>query len=110
MPEADRRLREVAQLRKVWRAFRGPQERLEDERLAGPILRARRSSARLRESTPCYGQPAVLAAIRVWWCARDYAAIVALAEWLDLPHFDDEPLIRVYVDAAKALLTEPDTP
>ena len=106
----DRRLREVAQLRKVWRAFRDPQERLEDGRLAGPILRAWRSSSSLHEPVPSYGRPALLAAIRVWWCARNYAAIVALAESLDPPLYDDEPLIRVYVDAARALLAEPDTP
>jgi len=48
MPDADRRLREVAQLRKLWRAFREPQERLEDERLSRPVIRVYVEAARAR--------------------------------------------------------------
>jgi hypothetical protein len=36
--EANRRLRAVAQLRKLWRAYRNPQERFGDDRLARPIV------------------------------------------------------------------------
>jgi hypothetical protein len=51
-----------------------------------------------------------LAAIRVWWCARDHAAIVALAALLDPSIFEDDPLIWIYVDAAKTRLAKADTP
>ena len=102
--EMDRRLREVAQLRKLWRAFREPQERLEDERLSHPIVGKLASHSRVQEAIAGYGPPAMRAAIRHWWCARDYAAIIEFGERLDPALFDEEPLIRIYLDEAKARL------
>jgi hypothetical protein len=107
MPEADRRLREVAQLRKLWRAFREPQERLEDERLSRPIIRNRPPLSRVQEPIAAYDRPAIRAAIRHWWCRGEYGAILELGERLDPRLFNEEPLIRVYLEAAKAHLTEP---
>ena len=104
--EADRRLREVAQLRKLWRAFREPQERLEDERLARPIVGEPSPFPRVQEPLAAYDRPAVRAAIRYWWCAREYAAIIELIERLDSGLFDEEPLLRIYLEAAKAHLAE----
>lgn len=106
MPEADRRLREAAQLRKLWRAFREPQERLEDERLSRHIIRNRPSVPRVQEPAAAYGTPAIRAAIRYWWCRGDYAAIVELGERLDQRAFDAEPLIGMYVEAARTRLAE----
>jgi hypothetical protein len=104
--EADRRLRQVAQLRKLWRAFRDPQERLEDERLSGPIVRNRGPLSRVEEPIAAYGRPVIRAAIRRWWCTEDYAAIVELGECLDPARLDQEPLIRLYLDEAKAALAK----
>lgn len=104
MPDADRRLREIAQLRKLWRAFREPQERLEDERLARPVIRNHRPVLHVQEPATAYGPPAIRAAIRHWWCRGEYAAIVELSEHLDPRAFDAEPLIRVYVEAARTHL------
>jgi hypothetical protein len=107
MAEADGRLREVAQLRKLWRAFREPQERLEDERLSRPIVGNRPSVPHVQEPTVAYGLPAIRAAIRRWWCQRDYAAICELSEHLDPRTFDAEPLLAVYIEAARAHLAKP---
>jgi hypothetical protein len=98
--EADRRLREVAQLQKLWRAFREPQERLEDERLSRPVVRDRPALSRVQEPIAAYGRPAIRAAIRHWWCTGEYAAIIELGEQLDPGLFDEEPLIRVCLEAA----------
>jgi hypothetical protein len=106
MPEADRRLRQVAQLRKLWRAFRDPQERLEDERLARPIISNRPSPSRLQEPPASYGLPAIRAAVRHWWCQGDYAAIVELGERLEPSLLAAEPLIHVYVEEARARLAD----
>ena len=107
MPEADRRLREVSQLRKLWRAFREPQERLEDERLARTIIHDRPTLPGVQEPIAAYGRPAIRAVVRHWWCRREYAAIVELGERLNPSVFDEEPLIRAYLEAAKAHLTGP---
>ncbi len=106
MPEADRRLREVAQLRKLWRAFREPQERLEDERLSRPIVGNRPPYSRVQEAIAAYGRPAIRAAVRHWWCRGEYAAILELGERLDPALFDEEPLIRIYFDEAQAALAQ----
>jgi hypothetical protein len=107
--EVDRRLREVAQLRKLWRAFRELQERLADERLARAIVGEPPPFPRVQEPLATYAQPVVRAAIRYWWCRGEYAAIVELAARLDPALFDEEPLIRVYFDAAKEHLARPNT-
>jgi hypothetical protein len=104
MPEADRRLREVAQLRKLWRAFRDPQERFEDERLARPVIRHRPSVPHVQEPAAAYGLAAIRAAIRLWWCQGDYAAILDLSQHLDPRALDAEPLLGVYVEASRARL------
>ena len=101
MPDLDRRLRQVAQLRKLWRAFRDPQERREDARLAHAILDRPPPFPRIQEPLAAYGRLAVRAAIRYWWCRGEYAAIVELAARLDPMQLEDEPLLRVYFDAAK---------
>ena len=100
--KVDHRLREVAQLRKLWRAFRDPQERREDEVLSRSIIPAGASAARVQEPTAAYSRRAIRAAMRYWWCQREYAAIVTLGSQLDPALFDEEPLVRVYLDAAKA--------
>jgi hypothetical protein len=105
----DRRLREVAQLRKLWRAFRDPQERLADTHLAQPIVGDSLPLPRVQEPPAAYTYPAVRAAIRYWWCRGEYAAIVELAARLDPALFDEDPLIRVYFDAAKDRLARPKT-
>lgn len=104
MPEADRRLRQVAELRKLWRAFREPQERLEDQRLSVPIVRDRRNLSRVHEPVAAYGRKAIRAAIRHWWCAGENAAVAELGERLDPALLDEEPLIRVYLESAKEFL------
>ena len=104
MPEFDRRLREVAQLRKLWRAFRDPQERLEDERLARAIVRQHPTPSCVQDPIAVYGRPAVLAAIRRWWCRGEYRAIIALGERLGSSVLEEEPLLNVYTEAAKARL------
>ena len=106
MPEADRRLREVAQLRKLWRAFREPQERLEDERLSRPVIRNRPRFSHVQGPVAAYGHAASRAAIRYWWCQGEYAAIVELSEHLDPRAFDAEPLVAVYVEAARTRLAK----
>jgi hypothetical protein len=106
MPEADRRLRQVAQLRKLWRAFLEPRERLEDERLSRPVIRNRPSLWHVQESSVAYDPPTIRAAIRHWWRRGEYAAIVELSEQLDQRVFDAEPLNGVYVEAARACLAE----
>ena len=109
MAEADRRLREVAQLRKIWRAFQDPQDRAEDERLArdiirDPVLPSR--AQRVQEVATAYGLTAVRAAVRYRWCRGDCAAIVELDRKLGPQAFEEEPLIRVYVEAARTRLAE----
>jgi hypothetical protein len=106
MPEADRRLHEVAQLRKLWRAFREPQERFEDEQLSRPVVRNRLPLLHIQEPAAAYGSRAIRAAIRRWWCRGEYAAIVELSGRLDPRAFNMEPLIAVYVEAARARLAE----
>ncbi len=106
MPEADRRLRKVAQLRKLWRAFREPQERLEDERLARGVLRDRPTFPHVAEPVTLYGPAVILAIVRQWWYAREFSAIVELGEHLDPTLFDEEPLIRIYFDEAQAALVQ----
>lgn len=100
--KADERLREVAQLRKLWRALRDPQERREDETVFRSIVASSPSGARLHDPTTAYGRRAVRAVIRHWWCRGDYRAIVTLGRQLDPALLDEEPLVRVYLDAAKA--------
>jgi hypothetical protein len=102
MPDADRRLREVAQLRKLWRAFRDPQERLQDERLSGAIIHDRAGFLRVREPMALYGRDAIRSAVRRWWCAGEYAAIVEIGERAEPKLFDEEPIIWIYVKEAKA--------
>ncbi len=104
--DADRRLHELAQLRKLWRGFRDPQERLEDERLSRPILDNPQHRPAVQESIAPYGLPAVRAAIRHWWTKGEYAALVKFAEQLEPELLDDEPLIRVYLEEAAARLAE----
>ena len=99
--KVDGRLREVAQLRKLWRAFREPQERREDEALSRSIVAPGPSQARAQEPIAAYGPPAIRAAIRHWWCQRNYSAMIALGHELDPGLLDEEPLVRVYLDAAK---------
>ena len=96
------RLREVAQLRKLWRAFRDPQERRSDATLSRPIVAPGSSHTRAHELTAAYGRPVILAAIRHWWCQGDYLGIVTLGSRLDQALLDEEPLVWVYLDAAKA--------
>jgi len=107
--EVDRRLREVAQLRKVWRGFRDPQERRDDEQLSRPIVAARSAHPHVQEPAAASGSPAIRAAIRHWWCGQDYAAIVELGQLLDPELLEDEPFIRVYLDAARVCLAGPPT-
>jgi hypothetical protein len=95
-------LREVAQLRKLRRAFRDPQERLEDQALSRSFVVPDSSQVRVHEPAAAYGRPPIRAAIRHWWCQGDYEAIVALGRQLDPALLDEEPLVRVYLDAAKA--------
>jgi hypothetical protein len=95
-------LREVAQLRKLWRAFRDPQERREDEVLARSIIAAGSSAAHGQEPTAANSRRAIRAAMRYWWCQREYMAIVTLGSHLDPALLDEEPLVRVYLDAARA--------
>jgi len=104
MPEFDRRLREVSQLRKVWRAFRDPQERLEDEWLSRSIVQDHSHSTLPRDPVSTYGSTAVRAAIRYWWCRKQYEAIVTLGDRLDSSTLDCEPLLRVYLENARSLL------
>jgi hypothetical protein len=102
---AANRLREVAQLRKLWRAFRDPQERREDELLSRSVVASDLSGARVQEPTAVYGRRAIRAAIRHWWCRRDYTAIVTLGNQMDPALLEDEPLVRVYLDAAQEHLS-----
>ena len=96
------RLREVAHHRKLWRAFRDPQDRLEDEALSRSIVAPGSSQMRVHEPVAAYGRQAIRAAIRYWWCQGDYVAIVRLGCQLDQALLDEEPLVRVYLIAAKA--------
>ncbi len=100
MPEMDRRLRHVAQLRAIWRGFRDPQERREDERLSRSIVQRD-----VRESAAVYGIPAVRAAIRWWWCEGQFDRIVEFAERLDARVFDADPLVRIYIEEARVRLS-----
>jgi hypothetical protein len=104
--EIDRRLREVAQLRKLWRAFRDPQERRDDEERSHSIVATRSRHPHAQEPTAAYGSPTIRAALRHWWCHRDYAAMVALGRRLDPRLFEEEPLVGVYLDAATKCLSE----
>lgn len=104
MLEMDRRLREVAQLRKLWRAFREPQERLEDERLSRAIIHDRSEGLHVHEPLAFYGRDAIRSAIRRWWCSKEYARIVDLGARLDPKLFEEEPVIGIYMEEAKARL------
>ena len=106
MPDADRRLREVAQLRKLWRAFRDPQERLQDERLSSPIIHDRSEFLHVREPMSLYGRDAIRSAIRRWWCAGEYATIVELGDRVERKLFDEEPVTWIYVEEAKACMAK----
>ena len=106
MPEMDRKLRQVAQLRAIWRGFREPQERSEDERLSRAIIKGDSSSPQLREPGAAYGFPAIRAAIRHWWCERRYSTIVEFGECLDANALDAEPLLRIYIEEARTRLTK----
>jgi hypothetical protein len=106
MPDADRRLREGAQLRKLWRAFQDPRERQEDRRLAGPLLADRARLADVPDPLAAYGRAAVRAAIRYWWSAGECGSIVGLASRLPQAFLDEEPLVRVYTAEAQARLAE----
>ena len=101
MPELDRRLPEVSQLRKLRRAFRDPQERLEDERLARGILE---NSSSGQDLLGAYGRPVIRAVIRHWWCRGECAAMIELGERLDAAFLDEEPLLALYLEEAKARL------
>ncbi|MFA5028789.1 MAG: hypothetical protein WC713_13040 [Candidatus Methylomirabilota bacterium] len=107
MPDADRRLRQVSQLRKLWRAFREPQERLEDARLSHPIRAAAPHKVGTQESIAPYGSRAVRAALRHWWTNGEYAAIVEFGIQLEPELLDDEPLLRIYLEEAAARLARP---
>lgn len=104
------RLREVAQLRKLWRAFRDPQDRLEDEAISRAIVAPEPSQPCAQRPAATYGRPAIRAAIRHWWCQGDYGAIVTLGGQLDPALLDEEPPICVYLDAAKARVAPPEHP
>jgi hypothetical protein len=101
MPELDRRLQEVSQLRKVWRGFREPQERTEDLRLAAALLLESDRLPEVADPLAIYGRSAVRAAIREWWCAQDYQHILQLARRLPPEFFETEPILRLYFHAAK---------
>ena len=101
MPELDRRLREVSQLRKVWRGFREPQERSEDLRLAAALFQEFDRLPEVADPLMVYGRPAVQAAIREWWCAQDYSRILQLTRRLPSDFFETEPILRLYLQAAK---------
>ncbi len=105
MPEMDRRLRHVAQLRAIWRGFRDPQERREDERLSRSIVQMDELPSHSRESAAVYGVSAVRAAIRWWWCEGQFDRIVEFAERLDARVFDADPLVRIYIEEARARLS-----
>jgi len=107
MPDADRRLRQVAQLRRLWRAFRDPQERLEDEQVSRPLRSNAARQSGLQESLTPYGHPVIRAAIRHWWTHGDYSAIVELGKQLGRETFETDPLIGIYVDEARARLPQP---
>jgi hypothetical protein len=100
MPELDRRLREVSQLRKLWRAFREPQERTEDLRLAAALLLESDRLPEVADPLAIYGRSAVRAAIREWWCTQEYSRILWLAHRLPPEFFDTEPISRLYFQAA----------
>jgi hypothetical protein len=93
--KVDGRLREVAQLRKLWRAFRDPQERREDEALSRSIVAPGPSQARVQGPIAAYGPPAIRAAIRHWWCQGNYTAMIAFGRELDPSLLEEEPLVRV---------------
>ena len=102
LPEFDRRLREVSQLRKIWRAFRDPQERLEDERLSRPIVQDHANSTIAFDPITAYGLVAVRAAIRHWWRQKQYEAIATLGNRLDPTALESEPLLHLYIEAARS--------
>lgn len=101
MSDFDRRLREVSQLRQIWRAFRDSPERAEDERLSRPLVRDFSGSTLPRDPLAAYGLPVVRAAMRYWWCRRQYEAIVTLGDRLDSGTLEAEPLLHVYLEAAR---------
>ncbi len=105
MPEADQRLRQVAQLRRIWRALRDAQERREDEEIARPYYEKLPGPSDVREPHPAYSRRTIRALVRRWWCAGDYAAIIQLGQGLDPVLLDEEPLVRVYLDEATAALS-----
>jgi hypothetical protein len=94
----------------LWRAFRDPQERREDEELSRPIVASGSSFPGVQEPMAAYGHRSILAALRYWWCRRDYAAMVALGDRLDPALLDEDPLVYVYLEAARAHLAKPSIP
>jgi hypothetical protein len=103
MPELDRRLRAVSQLRKVWRSFRDPQERQADERVSLPIMMDHAQDGIAPDPIAAYGLVAVRAAVRSWWCRKQYEAIVALGDRLAPSVLDSDPLLGVYLETARSL-------
>jgi hypothetical protein len=101
MAEFARRLRDISQLRKVWRAFRDPQERQDAERLSACIAEDHARRGADPDPIVTYGAGAVRAAFGHWWCAKKYEAIVAWGDRLDSSTLDSEPLLRLYLEAAR---------
>ena len=101
MTEFERRLRDISQLRKVWRAFRDPQERRETERLSACIAENHGQRGADPDPIATYGAVAVRAAFGHWWCTKQYEAIVAWGDRLDSSTLDLEPLLRLYLELAR---------
>jgi hypothetical protein len=101
MAEFERRLRDISQLRKVWRAFRDPQERKEAERLSACIAENHAQRGADPDPIITYGAVAVRAAFGHWWCTKQYEAIVAWGDRLDSSVLDSEPLLRLYLELAR---------
>jgi hypothetical protein len=101
MTDLDRRLREVSQLRKIWRDFREPQERAEDERRAAPLLRDFLASEMPHDPGAHYGRSLLLAAVRHWWRYQEYSSILKLAAHLSPDDILEEPLTWAFIAAAR---------
>jgi hypothetical protein len=101
MAEFERRLRDISQLRKVWRAFRDPQERRETERLSACMTADHAQRGADPDPIATYGAVAVRAAFCHWWCTKQYEAIVAWGDRLDSSVLDSEPLLRLYLESAR---------
>jgi hypothetical protein len=101
MAEFERRLRDISQLRKVWRAFRDPQERKEAERLSACITENHAQRGADPDPIITYGAVAVRAAFGHWWCTKQYEAIAPCDDRLDSSALDSEPLLRLYLESAR---------